>query len=143
MDQKQFEDEFSKLAGRSGFFSDQLLTDFATLFLEGDSTQKKTIFDFFARKKHLLHEIWKYVRRIAMKIKSKADAKWLQVGLAASLIDGARGDFKELDVSLALLRYAAERVGIDAGADFDEAIQHASDSFKPYLIRNRGEDLRL
>ncbi len=53
-------------------------------------------------------------------IQSEQDSKWLQIGIAAAMIDGGRGDYPDLIVSLVLLRFAAEMHGIDTQPFFDD-----------------------
>lgn len=63
-----------------------------------------------------------YVRRVALPIHSPTDVDWLKKGLAAASIENGQFDFRDTIVSLVLLRYAAEKAGIDARQHFDETI---------------------
>jgi hypothetical protein len=104
---------------------DELFSDFADLYSDSSREQKSEIFDYFADKK-IRFDFWIYIQRIAMLIESRDDGKWLQRGLAAALMDGGRGEWKELYITLPMLRYGAERVGIDVKAYFDEAFKFAN-----------------
>ena len=103
---------------------DIALIELTSLYLESESAQREFIFNHFANDE-LLNDLWYFVRRIGKQIPSKDDGKYLELGIAASLIDGGRADFRDLIVSLMLLRFAAELQGIDTKPFFDGAIQNA------------------
>jgi hypothetical protein len=115
---------------------DVAFTELSELYLEADSIQRKYIFEEAALAK-LPHNLWYFIRRIAKHIQSPGDTKWLEIGLAASLIDGARADSRDLIVSLVLLRFTAEIHEIDTKLFFDNAIQNSDDKLKPILLNAR------
>lgn len=102
---------------------DARLTELAKLYLASDSEQRKFIRAYFSGKEERLWELIIYVRRIAKLITSAEDIKWLRLGLAAASIEAGRWDFRDLIVSLVILRFAAERVGLEPLPFFDEIIE--------------------
>jgi hypothetical protein len=115
---------------------DIAFTELSELYLEADSTQRKYIFEQAGLAK-LPYNLWYFIRRVAKHIQSQGDAKWLEIGLAASLIDGARADFRDLIASLVLLRFTAEIREIDTKPFFDNAIQNSDEKLKPVLLNAR------
>lgn len=120
---------------------DTAFTELSELYLEADSTQRKYIFEQ-AGLANLPYNLWYFIRRVAKLIQSSGDAKWLEIGLAASLIDGARGDFRDLIASLVLLRFTAEIHEIDTKSFFDNAIQNSDDKLRPILLNARDHSER-
>jgi hypothetical protein len=91
---------------------DIAFTELSELYLEADDNQKDYIFHSMAGDP-ALYDIWYFVRRIGKRINKKADTKWLEVGIAAALIEGERGDYRDLTVSLGYLQSDAKKHGID------------------------------
>ena len=117
---------------------DIAIIELANLYLESDGAQRVLIFNHFTNDE-LLNDLWYFVRRVGKQIHSKDHIKYLELGIAASLIDGGRADFRDLIVSLILLRYAAEMQDIDAKPYFDRAIQSANEKMKSILTSVRDE----
>lgn len=115
---------------------DLAFTELSNLYLEANETQRDLIFAESGEEKYL-YDLWYFIRRIAKIIKSQGDSKWLEVGLAASRIDGARTDFRDLIVSLVILRYSAEKHGIESKPYFDITIENSDEKLKPILINVR------
>lgn len=115
---------------------DIAFTELSELYLEADSTQRKYVFEQ-AELAKLPYNLWYFIRRVAKHIQSQGDTRWLEIGLAASLIDGARGDFRDLITSLVLLRFTAEIHEIDTKPFFDNAIQNSDEKLKPTLLNAR------
>jgi len=111
---------------------DIFFTEFAELYIDADAPQRKQISDYFAAHS-LINDLYLYVRRIGKLIQSEQDSKWLQIGIAAAMIDGGRGDSRDLIVSLVLLRFAAEMHGIDTHPFFDDSIQNADEKMRSIL----------
>lgn len=152
MFQSQFESEFSSVRQRikdaEGSYNfetggevwanigsnplDQAFTELTELYLHADDHQRRRIYDSMSNDPSLA-DLWYFVRRVGKQIRSKEDTKWLERGITAALIDGARGDFRDLSVSLVLLRFAAELHGIDARPFFDQALQSADEKIAPIL----------
>lgn len=146
MFQSQFKSRFSaiceKLASSRGSYDfrtdediwrdigtnprDIAFTELSELYMEAEDAQRKQIFEDMANDSALF-DIWCFIRRMGKQIHSKDDTKWLELGITAALIDGARGDFRDLIASLVLLRFAAELHGIDTRPFFDHAMQNADE----------------
>lgn len=116
---------------------DIAFTDLAELYLEADDIHKKQIIDYAGY--DLPNDLWYFVRRVGLHIQSTSDIKWLEIGIAAALIDGARGDFRDLIVSLTLLRSSAESHGIDITPFFNAAIENANERMKSILTNARDD----
>jgi hypothetical protein len=100
---------------------DLRLTLLAELFWDSNDKQRQQI-----RASVDKQDAWAlvaYVRRIGILINSRDDIRWLRAGLAIAVIEDARFDFRDLIVSLVILRFAAERMGIDTKPYFDEVIK--------------------
>jgi hypothetical protein len=155
MDQIEFESRFSliaeKIKGPDLFYNfrgnniwenvgslsrDIFFTEFAELYIDADAPQRKQISDYFAAHS-LINDLYLYVRRIGKLIQSEQDSRWLQIGIAAAMIDGGRGDYRDLIVSLVLLRFAAEIQGIDPLPFFDDSIQNADEKMRSILTNAR------
>jgi hypothetical protein len=115
---------------------DTRLTDIVELYEEADSQQQHTIKNYFEKQYDRLWELTLYIRRVGKLIKSDKDSKWLHRGITAALIEGGRGDFRDLIVSLVILRYAAGRLGIDAIPYFDNAINLADSQELIDILKN-------
>jgi len=117
---------------------DIAFTDLSELYLETDDLRKKQIFEY-AGTHGLPNDLWYFVRRVGQHIHLASDVKWLEVGIAAALIDGARGDFRDLIVSLTLLRFSAESQGIEIRSFFDTLIQNADEKMQSILTNVRDD----
>ncbi len=111
---------------------DVAFAELSELYLEADSVQKKYIFDSIANDRSL-YDIWYFVRRVGKQINSAGDSRWLEIGIAAAMIDGGRADFRDLIVSMVLLRFAAEVCGVNTKPFFDNAMQNADEEMIPIL----------
>ena len=74
---------------------DVAFTELSELYVGGDTAQRKHIFEQAGLAK-LPDKLSYFVSRISKQIQSQGDAKWLEIGLAAAAIDGARADFRDL-----------------------------------------------
>lgn len=145
MDQNSFETQFQQWqatpgVGDDAYFQhpvwkdigthpvDLRFTALAELYLQSNSEQRQLIRDHFKGQDDRLWEMIFYVRRVAKLIKSEGDVKWLRLGLAAAAIQDGRVDFRDLSMSLSVLQYGAQRVGIDPYPFIDEAIEIAGPS---------------
>lgn len=99
---------------------DARLAAFSELYADADLDQRKIIRDFF--KDEELRELEVFVARSARLIETTGDAHWLRRGFAAACIEGGRYDFRDLISSLSILRYGAERAGIEVEPFFHEAV---------------------
>ena len=84
----------------------------ADLYLSADSSRRKQIRDYFGGRRKELDEMWRFVRRMGMRLRKAEDLDWVRRGLAIAAIEGGRVDYRDTIVSLVLLRHGAERLGI-------------------------------
>jgi hypothetical protein len=105
---------------------DRKLTLLAELYQDAGSERRQQVYRYFEGKGARLDEMWIYVRRVAMLIRSKRDADWLRRGLTIAAIEGGRVDYRDTIVSLVILRYGSERAGIKTRPFFNEAIPMAT-----------------
>lgn len=117
---------------------DIAFTGLSELYLEADDMRKRQIIEYSGNE-GLPNDLWYFVRRVGQQIHLASDVKWLEVGIAAALIDGARGDFRDLIVSLTLLRFSAESHDIDVRPFFDAAIESANERMKSILANVRDD----
>ena len=162
MDKKEFDTRFSLIAQKlydaqndyefkteddiwSNIGTNRLdiaFTELSELYFEADDVQWKYIFDR-AGSDGVPYNLWYFVRRVGKLIRTKEDDKWLRIGITAALIDGGRGDFRDLTLSLTLLRSDAEKQGIDPKPYFAEPIQNADEKMKSILINVQDEKKQL
>jgi hypothetical protein len=112
---------------------DNFFTELATLYIASNDNQRSTLYEYCGRQQAIIENLWYYIRRVGKLIESKDDKKWLELGIACSLIDGGRLDYRDTITSLILLRFAAERKGIETHSVFDSFIQSAQDNMKKML----------
>jgi hypothetical protein len=99
---------------------DSRLAAFSELYADADADQRRIIEDFFDGEE--LRELEIFVARSARLMETTGDPRWLRRGLAAACIEGGRYDFRDLISSLSILRYGAERAGIEVEPFFHEAL---------------------
>ena len=63
-----------------------------------------------------------YIRRASLLVKNKSDEHPIRRGLVVAAMLNGRSDYRDLIVSLVILRAAAEKAGIDTRKFFDAAI---------------------
>jgi hypothetical protein len=103
---------------------DARLAAFSELYADADPDQRTMISDFFDGEE--LRELDVFVARSARLFEATGDLRWLRRGLAAACIEGGRYDFRDLISSLSILRYGAERAGIEVEPFFHEALEMES-----------------
>jgi hypothetical protein len=81
-----------------------------------------------------------FICRAGKQIRSLNDGEWLEIGIAATLIDGLRSDFRELIISLVLLRFAAESHGMSTKHFFDNVIQNTNEKIIEVLTNVRDHE---
>jgi hypothetical protein len=113
--------------------SDTLFTELAELYLESNSSQRKFLYEHLGNQNEYLENAWYFIRRIAVLIEHQKDNRWLEIGVASALMDGGRADFRDLIVSLVLLRFIAEKREIDTKPVFDRFIQSTNDNIRGIL----------
>jgi hypothetical protein len=99
------------------------------------------LYEYCGRQPTVLQNGWYYIRRVGKLIETQDDTKWLESGIACSLLDGGRFDFRDTITSIVLLRFAAERKGIETHPIFDKFIQRSQGNMKTMLenVRDHSE----
>jgi hypothetical protein len=113
--------------------ADQLFARLAELYLESNTDQRQQIYSYCGNEHKLLDNLWYFIRRIGFLIHSKDDERWFQIGIVSALLDGGRSDFRDLVISLVLLRFVAERRGIDIESVFNTFIPSADENTRGLL----------
>ena len=88
-------------------------------FLSGNARQRSQIIGNTSAP----DQLWRLVQLIAhtgTRIKLKTDVSLFRHSLGIAVIEGGRHDFRDTTSALMILRYGAERVGIDTAPLFDE-----------------------
>ncbi len=116
---------------------DKRLAHLADLYLESGLEKRTDIRAFFEGNQDRLDEMWLFVRRVAKLLEFESDPKWVRRALAVAEIEGGRVDYRDSVVSLVLLRYGAERVGIDPRPLFDTALLSSPSDFTKLLKNAR------
>lgn len=110
---------------------DQQLTQLADLFMNATPRQRETIRSVVQPR--ALSNLLTYIHRVSITLLQEHDTIWLQRALAAAVIIGERCDYRDLIVSLVIVRVAAERVGIDHVPHFNSCIEkYKPSSVEPY-----------
>lgn len=100
---------------------DARLAAFSDLYADANPDQRQILRSFFDGEQ--LRELEHFVARAARLTETTGDPRWLRRGIAAACIDGGRYDFRDLIASLSILRYGAERAGIEIDPFFREALE--------------------
>jgi hypothetical protein len=137
----QFESSEDVWANVGSLPLDNFFTELASLYITADDTQRSTLYEYCGRQPSIIQNLWYYIRRVGKLIETSDDFKWLELGIACSLLDGGRFDFRDTITSLVLLRYAAERKGVQTRPIFDKFIQHTQGDMKTMLenVRDHSE----
>ncbi len=167
MDQKAFNKRFLSIRAKLLFkFSsykdvwsnigtsslDQAFIELSSLYLEADDNQKAILVRYCGKKPVIIESLWQFIRRVGYFINTDEDKRWFEIGLAAAMLDACRFDFRDTVISLVLLRFIAERRGIETKTIFDkfieiseghtrEALKNARDHSEAdilYTLRNCG-----
>ncbi|NQT12703.1 MAG: hypothetical protein HQ582_08140 [Planctomycetes bacterium] len=97
----------------------------ADLYLESSTTQQESIRAAVAPKAEW--NLVAYVRRLSIILFAEPDPTWIRRGLAIACIENGRFDFRDLIVSLVILRSAAEQMHVDPLPYFGDALLHCDE----------------
>jgi len=100
---------------------DARLAAFSELYADADPDQRQILRNFFDGEQ--LRGLAHFVARAGRLLETTGDPRWLRRGVAAACIEGGRYDFRDLIASLSILRYGAQRAGIDIEPFFQEALE--------------------
>lgn len=95
------------------------LKEICSEYLTATPEQQTDIAGIFTGKQNILSHLTGYPARVSEFIRSADDIHWLEIGLAAALIEDGRTDFRDLWISLGELYLKAELCGIDPAPYFE------------------------
>lgn len=116
----------------------------ADLYWDATDRQRQKIRD--AVNPQYSWELLAYIRRVAILMETKSDVQWLRRGLAIAAIENSCTDYRDLIVSLVILRHGAERAGIKTRTHFDDTIKVADEQIHGFLKNardHRESDVKL
>jgi hypothetical protein len=88
-------------------------------YLAGSPEVRRCVRDFCERPQSLHNSLLGYVFRMASVLRRDPNPRWIRLAIAAAAIEDARLDYRDLIVGLIVLRWAAERMGLDSRAEFE------------------------
>lgn len=115
---------------------DLLLLDLAHLYENARQDEKDFIGNIFTNRQHCLWQLVIFIRRMAILVASGKDYELLRYSVDIALIEDARFDFRDLIVSLLILRYAAERANIEIEEMFEDAMKTAKSQITKDVFTN-------
>jgi hypothetical protein len=87
-------------------------------YLAGSPEVRRCVRDFVERPQSFHNNLLGYVFRMASALRRDPNPRWIRLAIAAAAIEDARLDYRDLIVSLIVLRWAAEHMGFDTRAEF-------------------------
>lgn len=114
---------------------DRHLTRLADIFIAAPQSEQQVVRD--AVHPRALWNLIAFVRRLSILIILTSDPLWLRRALAVAAIEDGRFDFRDLIVSLVIVRAAAEQVGIDHIPHFNWCIDSLSPTSHDSFINAR------
>jgi hypothetical protein len=88
-------------------------------YLAGGAEVRECVRSFVERPQGFHNTLLNYVFRMASVLRRDPSPRWIRLAIAAAAIEDARLDYRDLIVSLIVLRWAAERMGLDSRAEFE------------------------
>jgi hypothetical protein len=97
----------------------EALDELCALYLKADQDQRTLIRDSFEDKRRVRVYLHSYIGgRAASRLRSTAEARWLDLGLAAASICDQKVDYRDLLIALGKLWLEAEEVGVAPARHF-------------------------
>lgn len=121
---------------------DRLMTDVTLLYLEADGTQRKELLERLAKHRDWTYDATYFMGRVTARIRTAEDAIWVKASLAAARVLDGRADFRDIILSLVLVRHVAEQRGIDVQAIIDAEIESDEDPLRDILLNVRNHSPR-
>ncbi|MFO0870896.1 MAG: hypothetical protein U0935_18365 [Pirellulales bacterium] len=116
---------------------DRLMTELVTLYLEADDTQRLRLAEQTAEHRRVLGDASHFICRLLSCIRTPADTQWVRLALAVTRLDVDRTDYRDLIVSLVLVRHVAAHRGFDIVPLIDEELATASGTLREILLNVR------
>jgi len=103
-------------------------------YLEASADDRASMRDFFRNRSGFRQNLLGYVFRAASALRRDPSPRWVRHGIVAAAIEDQGLDYRDSIVSLIVLRWAAERVGVDPRPEFESLGAMASERMRE-LIR--------
>lgn len=97
------------------------------LYLNRDKAGREEIRLFLGTQQHILHDLWGYIHRAAVKLREEGSEQWLRFGAAVASVEDLRTDHHDTLDGLGDLYLAATEVGFSASKVFKEVGELCSD----------------
>ena len=109
-------------------------------YLEASADTRAYMRDFFRNQRRFRENLLGYVFRAATALRRDPSRRWVRQGIVAAAIEDRGVDYRDSIVSLIVLRWAAERVGVDPRPEFESLAAMASDGMRELIrgIPSRG-----
>jgi len=88
-------------------------------YLAGSAQVRECVRSFVERPQAFHNTLLNYVFRMASALRRDPNPRWIRLAIAATAIEDARLDYRDLIVSLIVLRWAAERRGLCPRGEFE------------------------
>jgi len=112
---------------------DILFMELAELYEVADAGQRLIIEKFFERKPEWTWQLVLFIRRTAKLLDLSNKDRMINVGLAIADLVSKKDDFRDIIVSLVILKYAAEKSDIDIKPSLETALINANEVFRNIL----------
>ncbi len=116
---------------------DRLMTELVTLYLEADDAQRQRLAEQTAAYRPVLGDASHFICRLLSCLRTPADTQWVRLALAVTRLDVDRTDYRDLIMSLVLVRYVAAHRGLDILPLIDEELATASGTLREILLNVR------
>ena len=109
-------------------------------YLEASVDDRASIRDFFRNQAGFRQNLLGYVFRAASALRRDPSRRWVRQGIVAAAIEDQGLDYRDSIVGLIVLRWAAERAGVDPRPEFESLAAMASDRTRELIrgIPSRG-----
>ena len=124
---------------------DILFLELGEIYINSDLTLKTKISTLFV-KPEKIYQLIIFIRRIAKMIDSNSQTSFVKIGFAIADIVSEKDDFRDVLTSLAILKYGAEKVGINTTEFIESTIPNYSTKLGKLfqnLMRWSEEDINL
>ena len=106
---------------------DAAIAELCDVYLDSDLEGRSDIREVFANQREFRQTLLAYVFRAASALRREPSARWVRRGITAAAIEDQRLDYRDSIVGLIVLRWAAERVGLDPRPEFESLATAASE----------------
>jgi len=112
----------------------------AELYQASGEGQRLVIENFFERKPEWTWQLVIFIRRTAKLLNPSNNNKMINAGLSIANLVSKKDDFRDIIVSLIILRFAAEKSGLDIKPSLEKAMINANDVLRNILTSTLNHD---